>query len=92
MDLIKFERNMGKLVKLVSAVVKDVRYLFVFLVFNVSLFALYYMALGYQMVDKPDIKTYNYWHYFIESWKIATKGSRTKIDSIWDESEFGDFH
>jgi len=29
-----------------------------------------------------------YWDYFIESWKFATKGSRTEITTVWDKSPY----
>mgnify|MGYP000880842005 CR=1 FL=1 len=88
MDLIKYNKNMGKLVKLVFAIVYNIRYLFLFIVFNVSMFALYYLALGFRPVSQGELETYHYWHYFIESWKIATKGSATQLTSIWEGTEF----
>jgi len=84
MDLVRFNNDMGLLVSLVSAVVEEVRFLFIFLLCNISIFALFYLALGYSLTKEGKIdENPIYWSYFIESWKIATKGARTKISSVW---------
>jgi len=88
MDLVRFDKNMGKLVQLVFAVLYDVRTLFFFLVCNICIFALFYLSLGYRLSKETDVHNERYWDYFIESWKIATKGSRTEISSVWVESGF----
>jgi hypothetical protein len=45
------------------------------------------MALGLKLTKEGPIEEGEvYWDYFIESWKIATKGSRTKISSVWSKS------
>lgn len=85
MDLVRYNKNMGKLVQLVFAVLYDVRFLFIFLVLNICVFALFYLSLGYKLTSESDPTKEAYWDYFIESWKIATKGARTKISSVWDE-------
>ena len=88
MDLVRFDKNMGKLVQLVFAVLYDVRTLFFFLVCNICIFALFYLSLGYKLSKETDVQNEKYWDYFIESWKIATKGSRTEISSVWVESGY----
>jgi len=55
MDLVRFNNDMGKLVKLVFAVLYDVRFLFIFLVLNICLFSLYYLSLGYVMTKEKDV-------------------------------------
>jgi hypothetical protein len=88
MDLIRFNPDMGKLVSLVFAVLHDVRWLFTFLMLNIIQFAFYYLSLGYQLTKEGSLKDKPvYWEYFIESWKIATKGSYTEISSVWSESK-----
>jgi hypothetical protein len=77
MDLVRYNKNMGKLVQLVFAVLYDVRFLFIFLVLNICIFALFYLSLGYKLTKESDPTKEKYWDYFIESWKIATKGART---------------
>lgn len=57
MDLVQFNKDMGKLVKLVFAVLNDVQVLFVFLVLNICLFALFYMSLGYKLSDELNVET-----------------------------------
>ena len=84
MDLVRFNNDMGQLVSLITAVVGDVRFLFIFLLCNIGIFALFYLALGYSLTKEGKIDEQPlYWAYFIESWKIATKGARTKISSVW---------
>ena len=87
MELVRFERNLGNLVKLVGAVVYDVRYFFVFIILNICMFALFYISLGYKIVDEVDIEDFSYYTYIIESWKIATKGSSPNLHSFWDSTE-----
>ena len=88
MDLVRYNGNMGKLVQLVFAVLYDVRFLLVFLVGNIVLFAFYYLALGYTLTAEGDVRDELYWDYFLEAWKIATKGSRTAISSVWTAADF----
>lgn len=83
MELVSFNINMGKLVKLVFAVLYDVRFLMLFLILNIAVFALYYLALGYKLTEENLSDQQSFGGYFIESWKLATKGSYTKIDTIW---------
>lgn len=84
MELVSFNINMGKLVKLVFAVLYDVRFLMLFLILNIAVFALYYLALGYKLTKEENVSDQqSFGGYFIMSWKLATKGSYTKIDTIW---------
>ena len=55
MDLVRFNNDMGLLVSLVSAVVEEVRFLFIFLLCNISIFALFYLALGYSLTKEGKI-------------------------------------
>jgi hypothetical protein len=48
MELVRFNAGGGALVKLVSAVLRDVRVLFIFLCLWICLFALFYTTLGYK--------------------------------------------
>jgi hypothetical protein len=86
MELLRFNAGMGTLVKLVSAVLHDVRNLFLFLCLWICMFALLYGTLGYQTSDKP-LDEEHFWNYFIISWKVATKGSNHNYDSasIWHQ-------
>ena len=72
---------MGQLVKLISAVIKDVSWLFLFMILNIMMFALYYMALGYKLENDQKLswEDYIYWNYFVESWSIATKGKKREV-------------
>ena len=83
MELVRFSSAMGKLVKLVAAVLNDVQVLFIFLILNICIFALYYLSLGYKITDE-EVQDISYYSYFIESWKIATKGSSPSLVSFWD--------
>ena len=83
MELVSFNINMGKLVKLVFAVLYDVRFLMLFLILNIAVFALYYLALGYKLTEENLSDQQSFGGYFIESWKLATKGSYTDISTIW---------
>jgi len=84
MELVRYDINMGKLVKLVFAVLYDVRFLMLFLILNIAIFSLYYLAIGYKLKDTNLGDQQVFWYYFIESWKIATKGAYTKITTIWE--------
>jgi len=86
MELVRFNAGMGMLVKLVSSVLRDVGNLFLFLCLWICLFALLYVALGYQTVGTP-LDELGYWNYFIISWKVATKGSNHNYanPSIWQQ-------
>jgi len=55
MDLVRFDKNMGKLVQLVFAVLYDVKTLFFFLVCNICIFALFYLSLGYKLSKESDV-------------------------------------
>jgi hypothetical protein len=87
MELVRFNAAMGALVKLVSAVLREVRNLFIFLCLWICLFALFYANLAYQPL-KIALDDMKYWNYFVTSWKIATKGSfhNYNAPSIWDQS------
>lgn len=66
MDLVRYNKNMGKLVKLVFAVLYDVQNLFMFLVLNICLFSLYYLAMGLKLTNEGPIEENQvYWDYFI---------------------------
>ena len=89
MELIRFQKNLGQLVKLVAAVIIDVRDFFLFICVWIFMFSLFYLVLGF--VTDKDIDMMTLYDYFITSWKIATKGSSTIVDSIWqtDDGDYG---
>jgi len=75
------------LVKLVIAVLKDVKNLFLFIVLWIFMFTLFYQVLGFETDRALDDMTL--WQYFIISWKVATKGSDKTVTSFWPHGADG---
>lgn len=71
--------------KLVNAVIHDVRNLFLFIVLWIFMFTLFYQVLGFEVDVSLDEMTL--WQYFIISWKVATKGSDKSVASFWQEQK-----
>jgi hypothetical protein len=81
MELVRFDKRLGQLVKLVIAVLQDVKNLFLFIVLWIFMFTLFYQVLGFE-ADRP-LDDMTLWQYFIISWKVATKGSDKTVTSFW---------
>ena len=72
---------MGQLVKLVIAVIIDVKEFFVFICVWVFMFSLFYLVLGFEFDHQ--IGLMSFYDSAIAAWKISTKGSDTEVTSIW---------
>ena len=92
MELVRFNPKMGQLVKLVVAVLFDVKDLFLFMCFWIFMFSLLYYTMGYQIANDRLVDQETLWDYVITSWKVATKGSAHKsVISFWDADEDYEF-
>jgi len=94
LDLLRYIEKVGRLIKLVEAVIIDVLTLFQFFSAWILCFSFFYQILGFSIhKDVSKIDTDNLWDYVLASWKVGTKGSGTSVSSYWDsDSDFMFMH